>query len=314
MAVPFAFRRMWTMKRKRSLLFLMLLIFGFSPVGYAQLGMFSKQQLIDFTPDWHGARLPDGRPDVPDSVLQRLKDATAEQAWEVLQAAGYHNQFESGWTVINPSGPRLVGRAVTAVYLPYRPDVDSTIRANGKKEAKVGRGENSWIIDTLKPGDVMVVDMFGKIKDGPIVGGNLATSIMTKSHNGIVLDGAVRDTAEIEEMKGFKVFCRGTDPSFFHEVMLMGINVPIRIGQAAVMPGDIVLSDPEGITFIPAQLAGKVADHAELTRLIDEWGMTMLREQKYTPGQIDAQWTNPMIEEFNKWAAAKGSKQRLKER
>jgi 4-hydroxy-4-methyl-2-oxoglutarate aldolase len=301
------------MKPKRSLAILMFVIFGFSIGGYAQLGMFSKQQLIEFTPDWHGARFADGRPEVPDSVLQRLKDATAEEAWEVLQEEGYHNQFEGGWKVINPSKQRLIGRAVTAVYMPYRPDVDSVIRANGKKEGVVGRGENSWIIDTLRPGDVMVVDLFGRIKDGPIVGGNLATSILTKSHNGIVLDGAVRDTAEIEEMKGFQVFCRGTDPSFFRDVMLMGINVPIRIGKATVMPGDIVLSDPEGITFVPPQFAEKVADHAELDHLIDERGMMMLREQKYTPGQIDGRWTNPMIKEFNQWVASKGSEQRLKE-
>ena len=283
------------------------------PAARAQLGMFSKEQLIEFTRDWHGARFPDGRPDVPDSVLQRLKEATAEEAWEVLQRAGYRNQFEAGWKVINPSSHRLIGRAVTAVYMPYRPDVDSVIRVNGKSEGRVGRGENSWIIDTLKPGDVMVVDEFGKIKNAPIVGANLATSILTKSHNGVVLNGALRDTAEIEEIKGFEVFCRGTDPSFFHDVMLMGINVPIRIGQATVMPGDVVVSDPEGITFIPSQLAEKVADHAELDHLIDDWGEEMLREQKYTPGEIDGGWTNQMIEEFNKWAASKGSKQRLPE-
>lgn len=302
------------MKRTCSSFILALCVFAFSGCAYAQLGMFSKQQIIEFTPDWHGARFADGRPDVPDSVLERLKDATAEEAWEVLMRAGYHNQFEAGWTVINPSKQRMIGRAVTAVYLPYRPDVDSVIRANGKKEARVGFGENSWIIDTLKPGDVMVVDEFGKIKDGPLVGANLATSIFTKSHNGVILDGALRDTSEIEEMKNFEVFCRGTDPSFYHEVMLTGINVPIRIGKATVMPGDIVLSDPEGITFIPPQLAEKVADHAELDHLVDDWGEEMLREQKYTPGQIDGRWNSQMIEEFNKWAASKGSKQRLPER
>ena len=275
------------MKPKRSLLIFTVVIFGLSISGYAQLGMFSKQQLVEFTPDWHGARFADGRPEVPDSVLQRLEDATAEQAWEVMQDNGYHNQFESGWKAINSSKQRLIGRAVTAVFMPYRPDVDSVIRANGKKEGTVGSGENSWIIDTLRPGDVMVVDIFGKIKDGPIVGGNLGTSIFTKSHNGIVLDGAVRDSAEIEEMKGFQVFCRGTDPSFFKDMMLVGINVPIRIGKATVMPGDVVLSDPEGLSFIPPQFAEKVADHAELDHLVDEWGFTMLREQKYTPGQID---------------------------
>ncbi|MGH9688895.1 MAG: RraA family protein [Candidatus Acidiferrales bacterium] len=302
------------MIQKRSLVILTILVFGFSAAATAQLGMFSKQQIIEFTPDWHGPRFPDGRPDVPDSVLQRLKDATAEEAWEVLMRAGYRNQFEAGWTVINHSNQRLIGRAVTAVYMPYRPDVDSVIRANGKKEGRVGFGENSWIIDTLKPGDVMVVDEFGKITDGPLVGANLATSIFTKSHNGVILNGALRDTSEIEQMKNFEVFCRGTDPSFYHNVMLMGIDAPIRIGKATVMPGDIVVSDPEGITFIPPQLAEKVADHAELDHLVDDWGEMMLREQKYTPGQIDGRWTNQMIGEFNQWAASKGSRQRLPER
>ena len=284
----------------------------FTIPAFGQLGMFSKHQLIEFTPDWHGARFADGRPDVPDFMLQRLKDVTAEQAWEVLQRAGYHNQFEPGWTVINPQKQRLVGRVVTAVFMPYRPDLDSVIRANAKKEGETVHGENSWIIDRLKPGDVMVVDLFGKIKDGTIIGGNLATSIFTKSHNGLIVNGSIRDTAEIEGMKGFEVFCRGMDPSALKNVTLVGINVPIRMGQATVMPGDIAVGGPEGVTFIPPQLVDKVADHAERDRLVDEWGFMMLREKKYSPGQIDGQWTRQMIEEFNAFAAKQGSKLRRK--
>lgn len=304
------------MKRFRSSLSLTILMFGVAAAGWAQLGMFSRQQLVEFTPDWHGPRFPDGRPEVPDSVLQRLKDATAEQAWEVLMKAGYPNQFEAHWQVINSWDQRLIGRVVTAVFMPYRPDVDSVIKANGKKEGETVRGENSWIINTLKPGDVMVVDLFGKIKDGTIIGSNLGTSVSTKERNGhsldgLIVDGSVRDTAEIQEIKGFEVFCRGTDPSALRNVMLMGINVPIRIGQATVMPGDIAVSDPEGVTFIPPQLAEQVADHAELDHLVDDWGEMMLREQKYTPGQIDGRWTNQMIDEFNRWAASQGSKLRL---
>ena len=298
----------------RIVVFVIALVLGpmFVIPAYGQLGMFSKQQLIEFTPDWHGARFADGRPDVPDSMLQRLKDVTAEQAWGVLQGAGYHNQFESGWTVINSQKKRLVGRVVTAVFMPYRPDLDSVIRANAKKEGETVRGENSWIINRLQPGDVMVVDLFGKIKDGTIIGGNLATSVFTKSHNGIIVNGSIRDTAEIEEMKGFEVFCRGTDPSALRNVTLMGINVPIRMGQATVMPGDIAVSDPEGITFIPPQLVEKVADHAEMDHLVDEWGFMMLREKKYSPGQIDGRWTRQMIEEFNAYVAKRGSKLRRK--
>jgi len=305
------------MYHKSSLLFVTIFVLAFSVSGWAQLGLFSKQQLIEFTPDWHGARFADGRPDVPDSVLDRLKDATAEEAWEVLMRTGYRNQFEARWQVINPSAQRLIGRVVTAVFMPYRPDVDSVIRANGTREGNTVRGENSWIINTLQPGDVMVVNLFGKIKDGTIIGSNLGTSVSTKERSGfavdgLIVDGSVRDTAEIEEIKGFEVFCRGTDPSALRNVMLMGINAPIRIGQATVMPGDIAVSDPEGITFIPPQLAEQVADHAEEDHLVDDWGEMMLREQKYTPGQIDGRWTNEMIDEFNRWAASQGSKVRLK--
>jgi 4-hydroxy-4-methyl-2-oxoglutarate aldolase len=277
--------------------------------AHAQLDLFSKDQRIEFTPEWQGDRFPDGRPNVPDSVLSRLKDVTADEAWDVLQDAGYRNQFEGGWKVINP-GQRLVGRVVTAVFMPQRPDMDSVIRANGKKENRIG-DENSWIIDILKPGDVLVVDLFGKIRYGTIVGDNLSTAIYAKSHNGLIVNGAVRDVTGIQEISGFQVYTRGVDPSALENVMLTGINVPIRIGDVTVMPGDIAIGDPEGVTFVPPQLAGKVADDTEMDHLIDDWGHSMLREGKYTPGQIDAKWTKEMIEQFNTWLEKKGSKLRL---
>jgi 4-hydroxy-4-methyl-2-oxoglutarate aldolase len=275
----------------------------------AQLDLFSKEQRIEFTPEWQGDRFPDGRPDVPDALLARLKDVTADEAWDVLQDAGYKNQFEGGWKVINP-GRRLVGRVVTAVFMPRRPDFDSVILANGKKEHRIG-DENSWIIDILKPGDVLVVDLFGKIRYGTIIGDNLATAIYAKSDNGLIVNGAIRDVTGIQEISGFQCYVRGVDPSALENVMLTGINVPIRIGDATVMPGDIAIGDPEGVTFVPPQWAEKVADDTEMDHLVDEWGHMMLREGKYTPGQIDAKWTKPMVEQFNAWLEKKGSKLRM---
>lgn len=285
--------------------------------AFAQLGMFTNEQRIDITREWKGERFPDGRPKVPDEVLDRLKLTTAEEAWGTLRRLGYHNQFEGNWKTVNvndPAGDRLVGRAVTAVFVPRRPDLDAVVNDHAKRENRVGRGQNSWVIDTLVKRDVMVVDLFGKIKDGTIIGDNLGTSIWTKTGTGLVVDGAVRDVSGLMEIKGFKIFCRGFDPTAIAEVTLAGINVPIRIGQVTVLPGDVVLSDPEGVVFIPAHLAALVADESELTRLRDEWGHQMLREQKYTPGQIDTRWTPQMIDEFNKWAEAKGSKVRLPRR
>lgn len=286
-------------------------LLALSAPGFAQLDLFSREQRIEFTPDWHGDRFPDGRPNVPDAVLARLTKVTADEAWDVLQEAGFRNQFEDGWKVINP-GQRLVGRVVTAVFMPRRPDVDSVIRANGKKENRIG-DENSWIIDILKPGDVLVVDLFGKVRYGTIIGDNLATAIYSKSHNGLIVNGAIRDVTGIQEIPGFQVYTRGVDPSALENVMLTGINVPIRIGDVTVMPGDIAIGDPEGVTFVPPQLAEKLADETEMDHMIDEWGHTMLREGKYTPGQIDAKWTRQMIGEFNAWLKAKGSKLRMPE-
>lgn len=288
-----------------------------APCAFAQLGMFSNEQRIDITREWKGERFPDGRPKVPDEVLDRLKLTTAEEAWGTLRRLGYNNQFEGNWKTVNvhdPAGDRMVGRAVTAVFVPRRPDLDAVVYDHAKRENRVGRGQNSWVIDTLVKRDVMVVDLFGKIKDGTIIGDNLGTSIWAKTGTGLVVDGAVRDVSGLMEIQGFKIFCRGFDPTAIAEVTLAGINVPIRIGQVTVLPGDVVLSDPEGVVFIPAHLAAQVADESELTRLRDEWGHQMLREQKYTPGQIDTRWTPEMIDEFNKWAEAKGTKVRMPRR
>src|SRR5260221_3903557 len=130
---------------------------------YAQLGLFTPAQRIQFSPDWKGERFPDGRPKVADETLGRLTDVTAEEAWSVLRKEGFRNQFEGNWTVINP-GKRLVGRVVTAVFMPFRPDFDNVVRANGKAEGRIGN-ENSWVIDILQPRDVLVVDLFGQIQD-----------------------------------------------------------------------------------------------------------------------------------------------------
>ena len=288
-----------------------LIMLAVSTESYAQLGMFSKEQRIDLTRAWTGDRFPDGRPKVPDNLLDELKTVDAEEAWGVLMGAGFPNQFEGGWKVVNP-GERMAGRVVTAVFMPLRPDVNAAINEHGKKEGRVG-AQNSWVIDTLEPNDVLVVDLFGKIQDGTFAGDNLGTAIYTKSHNGLVVDGSVRDVTGLSEIKGFQVYVRDFDPSALRNVMLVGMNVPIRIGHATVMPGDIAVSDAEGITFIPPQLAEKVISSAQMTHLVDEWGHQMLREGKYTPGEVDKKWTKPMIQEFNKWLEQKGSKQRMKE-
>jgi 4-hydroxy-4-methyl-2-oxoglutarate aldolase len=271
----------------------------------AQVGVFSKEDLIKYTPMWKGERFADGRPKVPDDLLTRMKKVSIEEAWAVCRREGFVNQFEGNW-VLTHDNPVLVGRAVTAYFQPLRPDVNQAITEQGKKDGRVG-GQNSWVIDTVVKGDVIVVDLMGKVIDGTFIGDNLANSIYAKSGGtGLVIDGGARDIEGCLEVPNFPIFNRGWDPSFLAGTMLMGINTPVRIGRAAVMPGDVVLAKKEGIIFIPAHLAQDVVETSEIIQLRDAFGHLRLREGKYTPGQIDRKWTDEIEKDFSEWLRTSG--------
>ena len=265
----------------------------------AQQVALSREQVIMLTSEWKGERLPDGRPNIPDNLLARLKNISLEEAWGVLRNAGYNNQFEGDWMILKP-GQTLVGRALTVQYLPKRQDYDNAIKAKGKAENRIG-GFNSWPIDMLKPGDIYVADGYGKVIDGTLIGDNLGNSIYTKSKNGVIFYGSVRDAEGLEKIEGFNAWVKGYDPSYIQEMMLGGINVPIRIGRATVLPGDAVLAKKGGIVFIPAHLAEEVVINAEFIALRDMFGHQRLREGKYTAGQIDQQWSDDIKKDFLQW-------------
>jgi 4-hydroxy-4-methyl-2-oxoglutarate aldolase len=259
----------------------------------------SRELMEFYTSEWKGERFEDGRPKVADQLLERLKAVSIEEAWGILRNEGYANQFESGWEIIRPDQV-ITGRALTAVYMPSRPDVSKNILDKGHAEGRIG-ASNSWPIDMLKTGDVYVADGFGKVIDGTLIGDNLGNSIYTKSKNGVVFYGGVRDLAGLEAIEGFNAFVKGFDPSFIKDMMLTGINVPTRIGRAIVLPGDAVLAKKGGVIFIPAHLLEKVVINAEFIALRDKFGIQRLREGKYTPGQIDRQWTDDIKKDFLQW-------------
>lgn len=266
---------------------------------HAQQVALTKEQIIAMTPEWKGQRLPDGRPHVSDDLLSRLKSVSLEEAWGILRNNGYNNQFESDWMILKPDQV-LTGRALTVQYLPNRPDYDKMIRDQGKVEKRIGN-INSWPIDMLKPNDVYVADGFGKIIDGTLIGDNLGNSIYRNSKNGVIFNGAVRDAEGLTKIDGFNAWVKGYDPSFIQEVMLGAINVPIRIGRTTVLPGDAVLAKKGGVVFIPAHLVADLVINAEFIALRDQFAIQRLKEGKYTPGQIDQQWTDPIKTDFLGW-------------
>lgn len=283
------------MKMKLGLLLLSLTSFG--AAAFAQT--IPKEELIFLTSDWKGERFADGRPKVSDDLVNRARNIGIEEAWQVLKNEGYTNQFEGNWKMVNDT-VKVIGRALTASFMPARPDVEKNIKARGKQQGRQGN-TNAWPIEMLSKGDVYVADCFGKIQGGTLIGDNLANSIFNKSGNGVIFDGAARDLQGLSDIKGFNAFVRDFDPSFLESAVLMGLNTPIRIGRAIVLPGDLVISEREGVLFIPAHMAELVVSTAEFIALRDRFSKAMLKAGKYTAGQIDNEWTEPIRDEFMKW-------------
>lgn len=258
-----------------------------------------RESIIELTRLNPFDRFADGRPRVPDDLLTRMNLVTTEQAWRVLRTHSYYNQFEGNWFRTHPDRI-LVGRAVTAMMVPKRPDLHDLVEETGQAEGRIG-GQNSWVIDTLEPGDVMVIDMFGKIEHGTFVGDNLATSLQAHTKAGAVIDGGIRDFQGVSKLKDVVIFCRGLHPTPITDTTLIGINIPARIGQATVLPGDVVLGTPTGVIFIPPHLAEQVVESSEDIRLRDQFGKQRLREGRYTPGEIDRPWTAEIESDFRDW-------------
>ena len=264
----------------------------------------SPENVAELTRLWQGDRLPDGRPNISDNLLERLKHITSEEAWHILDKEKYLWQFEGNWMHTHP-GRILVGRVVTALMMPYRPDLHALVQEAGEREGRIG-GQNSWVIDTLQPNDVLVVDLFGKIKEGTFVGDNLGTSVKTRTKAGAVINGGIRDYQGLVELDNVAFFVRGVDPTPIRNVTMVGVNIPIRIGEATVMPGDVVLGTPTGVTFIPPHFVQRIVETGENINLRDTFGKMRLNEKKYTPGEIDTEnWAEHIQLDYQEWLAAR---------
>lgn len=265
----------------------------------AQPGVYTKENLIQYTSEWKGERFPDGRPKVPDDIIERMKLTTIEEAWSTLMREGYRDQFESGWEKIHQDVV-ICGRALTVNFMPARPDVDKAVNAQGVKDNR-NRGQYTWGINMLQKDDVYVADVYGKLIHSSHVGDNLGTAIFTRSGNGAIINGTVRDLEGLEGIEGFNVFVREFNPESHKDMTLMGINCPVRIGRVTVMPGDVVLAKREGVIFIPPHLAERVVINSERTRLRDMFAHQGVREGRFTAGEADGGFTEQMNKDFNQW-------------
>lgn len=259
------------------------------------------------TPQWKGERFPDGRPKVADKYLDALYGMTLEELWKPIFVQGYENQFiamKSLHPEFSEAGQvkcKLVGRAVTAVYAPTRPDYYEAscdmARANGWTGTP-----NQWVIDRLTDRDVLVVDMYDKIYKGTFLGGNLTTALKTKTGSGgAVIWGGIRDVEQMNRVEGVQVYYRGIDPTPIRDFAMLGLNVPARLGSgpktAICLPGDVVYGCSGGVLFIPPHLVVEVVENGAKTQVKDMFGFKMISENRFTTAQIDKNtWTEEMLD------------------
>ena len=259
----------------------------------AQVFTLTREQLIEYTSQNPFERFPDGRPKVPDSLMARARGMSSEEVWAILPGKNYRNQYEGGFRVLHPD-KKLVGRAFTVQFMPVRPDVEDVLTAKAKQKG-LARWNNQVAIDMLQPGDVLVVDLFGKTEGGTIVGDNLFYYTMKATHGGgLVVDGSIRDLEGIKDMD-MPAYFRNVHPSAIGNVMLTGINIPVRIGGVTVMPGDLVFGDPEGVYFIPPQFVTQIVDNADVIHVHDEWTRKKFDEGKYKSSEIYGSPTDPAL-------------------
>jgi 4-hydroxy-4-methyl-2-oxoglutarate aldolase len=248
----------------------------------AQIFTLSRDQITEYTAKNPFERFADGRPKVPDALLEKFKAMSVEEVWTILERVGYKNQYEGHWQILHPER-KLIGRAVTAQFMPFRPDVNDVLESKAK--ARGARNNNQYVLDMLGPGDVIVVDLFGKEEGGTFVGDNLATYVYEATRTGMVIDGSIRDLEGIFPIQ-MAAYFRGVHPTPIENVMLTGINVPIRIGGATVMPGDVVFGDREGVYFVPPHLVEQIVKNADELHIHDEWTQMMMKTGKYKSSEI----------------------------
>lgn len=265
------------------------------------------QSIIDITPLWEGERFADGRPRVPDKYLDAMYDMTLEELWKPIFVKGYENQFVAmkslhpEFEIGGAVNAKLVGRAVTAVYAPARPDYCEAVCRLAHAQGWTG-APNQWVIDSLGERDVLVADMYDKVYKGTFLGGNLTTALRARTKNGgAVIWGGIRDVEQMQKIPGVQVYYRGIDPTPIRDFAMVGMNVPARLStgrEAAVcLPGDVVYGCAGGVLFIPPHLAAEVVEGAIKTKAKDMFGFAMISANRFTTAQIDKNiWSKEMLD------------------
>jgi regulator of RNase E activity RraA len=177
--------------------------------------------------------------------LEKLATSNLSDALDKLKIAAAVIGIVPQW-----GKTKIIGRAITIRMI-----------AAGALPSKTHLGVDA--IFSASPGDVIVIDNRGDLNNN-CWGEILSMGALQKKISGVVVDGAVRDVDTCEEF-GFPVHARGTVPITARgRIMQEAWNIPIRVGNIPVLPGDIIVADVNGVVAIPADRLAFVLDEAEV--------------------------------------------------
>lgn len=233
-------------------------------------------------------------------VVESFASISSATACAKLHEFGIRRSYIDGPEPLR-TGQRVVGSALTLQFMPQREDM-----ASGAGQEYAERHTALWhVLEAVQPGDVLVIQAYGSRFSG-CIGDILARYFARKGGAGIVVDGRIRDAGRIREL-GIPVWSTGTTPHYASQSELVpwAYEVPVAVGGALCMPGDLVVADDDGPVVVPQAMAPRVVQSA---RDHEEWEVFSRRRldegarlSDYYPLTPDSR------EEYETWRSAQSS-------
>jgi 5-oxopent-3-ene-1,2,5-tricarboxylate decarboxylase / 2-hydroxyhepta-2,4-diene-1,7-dioate isomerase len=237
---------------------------------------------------------PAGIPDVlTDEIREQLSAVSTATLTHQLQMRGLRSTFLSGLTPAHPE-LRLVGRARTLRYVALREDV--------KNLALEGRTAQKQAVETVQPGDVVVMEARG-VPDAGTIGDIFATRVKALGGTGVVTDGAIRDTPAVTAIELPVYYQSSHAATYGRHHMPYSVDDSITCAGVFVQPGDIVVGDAEGAVVIPHALVAEVAAAAVAQEEVEEFALERVAAGESTDDLFPlAKARRP---EYEAWKAAR---------
>lgn len=213
--------------------------------------------------------------EVSDEIVDRFRRVGTATVYSAVSQRGYPHCFMKGVNCYTP-GMRVVGRARTLQYVPFRPDIDE----------ESGHGEDApeyRAMGSCGPGDVLVAGTHRSVELA-IAGDVILLHLKIMQAEGVITDGGVRDLPAVKEY-GYGIFAGGITAAGRAGITTSAEGVDVVCGGITVRPGDVIVAEDHDIVCVPKQIAEEVIDWVEEHEELEEVVKGMILEEGCPPGR-----------------------------